>query len=130
MHLWRLRGRRIGPACVFGVAALQVAIFALAFVLYVQQEPTAWAVERVRMQRELERTPGRHLVFARYEAGHSPHEEWVANAADIDGAKVVWARSMQPEDDRELVAYFAGRRVWDLHPDRGPPALVERGAAP
>lgn len=130
MHLWRWRGRRIGPACVFGVAALQVAIFALAFVLYVQQEPTAWAVERVRMQRELERTPGRHLVFARYEAGHSPHEEWVANAADIDGAKVVWARSMQPEDDRELVAYFAGRRVWDLHPDRGPPALVERGAAP
>jgi hypothetical protein len=128
VNLWRPRGRRLGPACVAALLAGQVAIFAVAFVLYLRQEPVAWAVERVRMQHELGRAPGRHLVFAHYDEGHSPHEEWVANAADIDGAKVVWARSMRPEEDRALVDYFAGRRVWDLHPDRSPPALVERAA--
>jgi hypothetical protein len=78
------------------------------------------------MQSELAQMPGPHLVFAHYADGHSPHEEWVANAADIDGAPVVWARSMQPEQDEALVRYFAGRRIWDLHPDRDPPTLVPR----
>jgi hypothetical protein len=81
------------------------------------------------MQADLESTPGHHLVIAQYADGHSPHEEWVANAADIDGAKVIWARSMQPEQNDALVNFFAGRRVWDLHPDRDPPVLVPRGGS-
>ena len=108
------------------VGSLQFVIFATAYVLYARQEPPAWATQRSRMQTELEAAPGRHLVIAHYATGHSPHEEWVANAADIDRAKVIWARSMQPEQNDALVNFFGERRVWDLHPDRDPPTLVPR----
>jgi hypothetical protein len=126
MNQCRWRGRRFGPALVLGIAVLQLVIFATAFVLYARQEPPVWATLRARMQAELASTPGRHLVIVHYDDGHLPHEEWVANAADIDGAKVIWARSMKPEKNDALVSFFAGRRVWDLHPDRDPTALVPR----
>lgn len=129
MNRCRWRGRRLGPALVLAIAGLQLAIFAAAFVLYARHEPPAWATARARMQAELASTPGRHLVIAHYTDGHSPHEEWVANAADIDAAPVIWARSMQPEQDDALLSFFAGRRVWDLYPDRDPPALVPRTEA-
>jgi hypothetical protein len=126
MNRCHWRGRRLGPALVLGFAGLQLLIFAVAFILYARQEPPVWATVRARMQAELASTPGRHLVIAHYADGHSPHEEWVANAADIDGAQVIWARSMLPDQNDALVSFFAGRRVWDLHPDRDPPALVPR----
>jgi hypothetical protein len=77
------------------------------------------------MQERLAATPGRHLVIVHYAPGHSPHQEWVHNEADIDGAKVVWAHAMGEEPDRELKEYFADRRLWDLYADREPPQLVE-----
>lgn len=126
MNLCRWHGRRVGPVLVLAIAGLQLAIFATAMVLYARQEPPEWASLRAKMQHEFASKPGRHLVIVHYGADHSPHEEWVANAADIDGAKVVWARSLQPDSDAALVAYFAGYRVWDLSPDRDPPALVPR----
>jgi hypothetical protein len=126
MNQCRFRGRRIGPVLVFAIAGLQLVIFATAFVLYAQQPPPEWATARARMQAELERAPGRHLVIVHYADGHSPHEEWVANAADIDGAKVIWARSLRPEQNAALLSFFAERSVWDLHPDHDPPRLVPR----
>ena len=64
-------------------------------------------------------------MIARYESDHSPHEEWVSNGADIDGAKVVWARTMGPAKDRDLFEYFSDRRLWSLYADRDPPELIE-----
>jgi hypothetical protein len=48
----------------------------------------------------------------------------VYNGADIDAAKVVWARDMGRDRNRELLEYFANRRVWLLEPDQSPPYLV------
>jgi hypothetical protein len=123
--LWEWRGRSWGPVLVLAVAVLQVFVFALAFALYTRQDPPQWAVQRARIQAELDRTPGEHLVIARYESDHSPHEEWVFNEADIDGAKVVWARTMGPAKDRDLLEYFSDRRLWSLYADRDPPKLIE-----
>ena len=49
--------------------------------------------------------------------------EWVYNAADIDSAKVVWARDMTPALNRELIGYFKDRRMWLVEPDCDPPKV-------
>jgi hypothetical protein len=123
--LWEWRGHAWGPVLVLAVVVLQVLFFATAFVLYARQDPPQWATHRARIQAELDRMPGRHLVIVRYGSDHSPHEEWVFNEADIDGAKVVWARTMGPAKDRDLVEYFGDRRLWSLYADRDPPQLIE-----
>ena len=80
---------------------------------------------RASVQKQLEQLPGRHLAIVRYSPGHNPTSiDWVYNAADIDGAKVVWAREMTPVRDRELIDYFAGRQVWLVKADHTPPEVL------
>lgn len=83
-----------------------------------------WYVHRGRLRAELEADGNRHLVVVRYSHDHSPHFEWVYNEADIDSAKVVWAREMGPARDRKLLEYFKGRQFWTFEPDRIPLRLV------
>jgi hypothetical protein len=68
----------------------------------------------------------------RYKPNHNYHEEWVYNAADIDNAKVIFAREMDPASDRELREYFKDRQAWLAEPDVPSvpvsPIVAERGA--
>ena len=82
--------------------------------------PDHFGTERARVQATLEHLPGRQLVLVRYSDKHNPLDEWVANAADIDDAKVVWAREMNSTDNRELIGYFRNRTVWLVQPDSLP----------
>jgi hypothetical protein len=76
---------------------------------------------RARIQQELEHYPGPQLAIVRYAPTHDPLSvEWVYNAADIDAAKVVWAREMQSVQNRELIKYFNNRKVWLVEPDSTP----------
>ena len=75
------------------------------------------------MLRRLEQLAGRQLVIVRYSPGRDPFEEWVYNDADIDNAKVVWAREMTPAENEELINYFKDRRVWLLQADEKPARL-------
>jgi hypothetical protein len=56
----------------------------------------------------------------RYSPGHNVFDEWVYNAADIDGSRVIWARGMAASDDRELMDYYKDRNVWLVQPDKHP----------
>jgi hypothetical protein len=68
----------------------------------------------------MENLPGRHLLLVRYRPEHDPRSSWVANGADIDGSKVVWANDMGPQQNQELIDYFSDRKVWLVEPDAIP----------
>jgi hypothetical protein len=74
-------------------------------------------ISRLTIQRKLESLPGKHLVMVRYGDDHNIHDDWVYNGAEIDSAKVVWAREIDGEQDGKLFAYFQDRKVWLVTPD-------------
>ncbi|MEK6321641.1 MAG: hypothetical protein AABN33_08155 [Acidobacteriota bacterium] len=83
-----------------------------------------WSSQRASVLAELKRTGERHLVIVRYSSEHNSEQEWVHNEADIDEAKVVWAREMDAAQNLELVKYFNDRLVWLLEADAERPRLV------
>jgi len=123
---WRPAGKTIGRALV----ALFVAMFVYGFnqnlsiLIHHKEYVSKFGLARLQIAEKLSQQPGRQLVMVRYPAGHITHEEWVYNRADIDAAKIVWAREMDPEHDRPFLDYFHDRRVWLLEPDQSPPRLT------
>ena len=125
---WTWHKRPVGLALVRAIPVIAIATLVLrviAIPMHAHIEP-AWPrgnLDRAQVLRCLEQMPGKHLVLVRYDETHSIHLEWVYNAADIDGSKVVWARDMGEHDNQELLEYYPGRRVWLALPDAHPPAL-------
>jgi hypothetical protein len=74
--------------------------------------------DRVALIKKLEALPGKHLVIVRYAADHNVHDEWVYNAADIDGSKIVWARELDREQNQKLLEYYKDRAAWTIEADR------------
>ena len=75
-----------------------------------------FARNRTAVLQRLEQEKGTQLVIVHYGPGHSFPNEWIHNRADIDAAKVVWARDLGPKN-QELINYFSDRRVWLLNVD-------------
>jgi len=75
---------------------------------------------------------GQHLVIVRYGPAHDPVRqlEWLYNAADIDTAKVVWAREMGTAENAHLIEYYRDRRVWliEARPAAGSVPALPRSA--
>ena len=72
---------------------------------------------RARLSAQLNSIAGEHLVIVRYSNRHDPSAEWVYNEADIDHAKIVWAREIPGVDSHPLLNYFQSRKVWLIKPD-------------
>ena len=70
--------------------------------------------ERATIEDRLEHIPGDQLVLVSYGPQHEIYQELVYNQADIDHARIIWARSLSPELDQALVEHYAGRRAWML----------------
>jgi len=83
-----------------------------------------WANGRALLVNKLSSFPGKHLVIVRYDSSHNVHHEWVYNAADIDHAKIVWARDIPGQDLQPLIQYFKDREIWLLEADNSPPQLL------
>ena len=132
---WRPRGRPVGMALMAAVPLLAVVLLfvrAAAGPLHVPPEaglPASWwrlsaqNLARARVLAELEHQPEKQLVIVRYSPSHYVNVEWVYNRADIERAKVVWARDMG-DRNAEIVRYFRDRKVWLLEPDYNPPKLT------
>ncbi len=88
------------------------------------------AERRTEVARRIAAYPGRLLVFAQYGPRHIFQEEWVWNEADINGARVIWARDLGPDENRRLIQYYPGRQVLLLDADVRPLPVLEPYAPP
>ncbi|MBZ5612974.1 MAG: hypothetical protein LAO23_03110 [Acidobacteriia bacterium] len=126
-HNWTWRGKPYG---LFATRAVVVICVAMT-VVRTAAIPNSWYIpehenfNRAAILGRLQQFPDPQLVIVRYRPHRDSFNEWVYNDADIDAAKVVWARDMSPSENEELIRYFKGRRVWLLEPDQKPVRLSE-----
>jgi len=85
--------------------------------------------QREAITQTLQQMPEHQLVIVHYEPKHIPHTEWVYNRADIDAAKIVWARDMGDLANQELLTYFKDRRTWKINADDPMPKLETYGSS-
>jgi hypothetical protein len=126
LRRWRVAGRPVG-------IGLTRVVITLAIILapWHQRGGTLPRVtpnlppiaDRAKFTAELTAIPGEHLVLVRYGKIQLDSGEWVYNAANIDNAKIVWAREIPGKDNKPLLNYFHDRQVWVAEPDANPPKL-------
>jgi hypothetical protein len=127
-------GRPVGLALVrcLPLVCLMLAglrIYADPLGLAIHRWPSMWygteplGLPRAKVAAQLEMNAGKQLAIVRYTAEHAPFDDWVYNAADIDGSKVVWARELYATSNSELLRYFRDRQVWLVEPDFEPPKV-------
>jgi hypothetical protein len=68
--------------------------------------------------------PGRHVAVVHYDRFHPLGQEWVYNEPDIDHARVIWARDLGQERNRELSRYYPQRIFWLVEPDHPEPRVT------
>jgi hypothetical protein len=135
LRVWSPKKRPIGLFLVRAIPVLCVLLALLRIfhqplqIQIVREFPQTWAgtepmgLERARILANLQTLPGGHLVMVKYSPSHLLHNEWGYNAADIDAAKVVWAREPETGDVSELAGYFRSRTIWLVEPDVTPARL-------
>ena len=144
LRVWRPHGRAVGLLLARFIPAIAVAMFMTLAGSYLLgfriagEEIFGWASadlhawrgqplkDRGRVLKQLQSMAGQHLAIVQYAPGYSPHFDWVFNRADIDSAKVVWARDMGPDKNEELLRYFHRRTVWLVQPSKWPWLTLRR----
>jgi hypothetical protein len=118
-RLWEASRQRRFAAVLIVAGLPLLALAMMAAASFASPTPVRiWAGKRAAMERELESQPGKQLVLVKYGEGHDYYEEWVYNHADLDHAKVVWARDLGDSANSALIDYFPDRKVWWLDADR------------
>jgi hypothetical protein len=106
---WGPKGRELALAtCTVAIAAPLLASIVC---------PNHTTSRRSEILASIRHHPGKHLVLVNYGEPQNCHEAWIYNEANLDDAKVVWARSINPSADARLCASFGERTVWRLHVD-------------
>lgn len=133
LRLWSPSNQPVGMALVRLTITLCVVLAGLRLYaeplhLYLSPEyanewygrPLESGAERAKIAAYLAKQPEKALVIVRYATDHNSLDEWVYNDADIDGAKVIWAREMDQAENLELIHYYKDRTVWLVRPDTKP----------
>jgi hypothetical protein len=123
----RLAGRPLGLAVSWAIFYLLATDIVLSVKNHVC-DPLQWTCQgdpsRAAIAKTLSNTLGKHLIMVRYEEDHNLHDEWVYNGAEIDTAKVLWARELDPAQNAKLFAYFKDRQIWLVEPDSDNTELI------
>ena len=72
------------------------------------------ALTRLNITQQLERKPGKHLVFVHYAPDFDIQNQWVYNAADLAGSRIIFAHDLAAKNAL-LIADYPGRSVWRLN---------------
>ena len=129
----RLRILPLLPATMVLVLALRIGAANLGLPYTQELNFQSWCcrvegnLNKARITAELDRIPGRHLVFVETKTDPANLFQWIYNEAEIDDSRIVWARDLGPERNRELMAYFAGRKIWTVNPNIQPASLGPYG---
>ena len=116
----QLKGRRLGSLVVRVVVVVLFVVVLDRAVNHkrdLDERRTPSLVQRVVIEDQLKGVPGKHLIMVRYKPRHDYHLEWVYNGAEIDSGKILWAREMDPAQNRRLLDYFKDRQIWLFQPD-------------
>lgn len=86
----------------------------------------SWSTQRARLLAHFTGEAGQHLLVVRYHTNDSRRPVWEYNEADIDSAKVVWARTMDEPQNCKLMKYFSDRQIWsvDISGDQSKPDVT------
>jgi hypothetical protein len=127
LRTFRLRRRPLGLALSWAVVCL-LATEVTFSVRHHICDPLEWTCQgdpsRAAIAETLSHTPGKHLIMVRYEEDHNLHDEWVYNGAEIDNAKVLWARELDHAQNAKLFNYFKDRQIWLVEPDTDNTELI------
>jgi hypothetical protein len=120
----KVRGHEAGHDAAALIVSLCFAIFAFWFTVHLFVNGDRPPDSRAAIRQQLAKLPGRQLVFVKYSPHHIFQDEWVYNRADIDAARVVWARDLGASEDSRLQRYYPNRTYWLLDTDAEPPMLT------
>jgi hypothetical protein len=133
LRAWQPFGRPIGPALSRAILVLLV-LQTAGDTLTRKCDELSWTCggdsSRAAIAKRLAALPGKHLIIVRYEPDHNIHDEWVFNGAEIDSAKILWARELDPQQNAALLAYFKDRTIWLVEPDADNEELLPYSPAP
>lgn len=128
LRICRFEGKPSGQFLVRAIVVICILMIPVQVrILAATPRPGSWAAigpERVALETQLRSLPGPQLILVRYGQDHDPLFEWVYNGADINGQKVIWARDMGADKNRELLCYYKDRQWWLLDADSSSPRLV------
>jgi hypothetical protein len=111
------RWRPAGAILVRAILLTQITAVIVVIVTMARTENPAGSA-RARIVQQLIDLPGKHLVIVRYAPQRQSLFEWVYNNADIENARIVFAREIDdPASNQRLVDHFADRRIWLLRID-------------
>jgi hypothetical protein len=77
--------------------------------------PLRIAATRSSIKQQLERTPGKHLVFVHYGPGYDIQNAWVYHGADLADSRIIFAHDIEAAKNALLIADYPGRSVWRLN---------------
>lgn len=123
LRLWRWHGKPVGLFLARGCLILSALSLPHTFWRVAQENDPRYA-HRNQIITHLQHEGGKHLIIVHYAPNLSSSGEWVYNEADIDNARVIWAREMDPAENRKLLDYFKDRRVWLLQVDAEETRLI------
>ncbi len=128
----RVISREYGPLLVLTLVALFcLQGNGLGGATHWDRNPVGFRSPRLIAAKGVMKEPGNHLIIVRHSKGWIENsDECVFNGADIDSEKIIFARDMGEQRNRELIDYYRGTRmVWLYEPEADPVRLTPLSSA-